>query len=38
MADLKLRRLPDRVPVKLTVTVEPDLHKALQIYTDYPNR
>jgi len=34
MADLKLRRLPDRVPVKLTVTVEPDLHKALQIYAE----
>ncbi len=34
MADLKLRRLPDRVPVKLTVTVPPDLHKALQIYAE----
>lgn len=34
MADLKLRRLPDRVPVKLTITVPPDLHKALQIYAE----
>ncbi|MDE3114303.1 MAG: DUF2274 domain-containing protein [Pseudomonadota bacterium] len=34
MADLKLHRLPDRVPVKLTITVEPDLHKALLIYAD----
>ena len=34
MADLKLRRLPDRVPVKLTITVEPDLHKALQTYAE----
>ena len=38
MADLKLCRLPDRVPVKLTVMVEPDLHKALLAYADYPNR
>lgn len=34
MAELKLRRLPDRVAVKLTVTVEPDLHNALQAYAD----
>jgi len=34
MADLKLHRLPDRAPVKLTVTLEPDLHKALQAYAD----
>ena len=34
MADLKLHRLPDRVPVKLTITVEPDLHKALLIYAE----
>ena len=34
MADLKLHRLPDRVPVKLTVTVEPDLHKALLVYAE----
>lgn len=32
MADLKLGKLPDRVPVKLTVAVLPDLHRALQDY------
>lgn len=32
MADLKLGKLPDRTPVKLTITVTPDLHQAL---TDY---
>jgi hypothetical protein len=32
MADLKLRRLPDRTPVKLTMNVLPDLHRALQEY------
>lgn len=32
MADLKLPQLPDRTPVKLTISVLPDLHQAL---TDY---
>jgi hypothetical protein len=32
MADLKLPRLPDRTPVKLTISIAPDLHLAL---TDY---
>lgn len=32
MADLKLGKLPDRTPVKLAITVTPDLHRAL---TDY---
>jgi hypothetical protein len=32
MADLRLPRLPDRTPVKLTISVSPDLHQAL---TDY---
>ncbi len=32
MADLKLARLPDRTPVKLTVSVLPDLHQALEEY------
>jgi hypothetical protein len=32
MADLRLAKLPDRVPVKLTIQVTPDLHQAL---TDY---
>jgi len=32
MADLKLGRLPDRTPVKLNITVLPDLHQALADY------
>lgn len=32
MADIKLARLPDRTPVKLTITVTPDLHLALADY------
>lgn len=32
MPDLKLSRLPDRTPVKLTVSVLPDLHQALEDY------
>ncbi len=32
MADLKLPKLPDRAPVKLTITVLPDLHRRLQDY------
>lgn len=32
MADLKLGKLPDRVPIKLTVAILPDLHQALQDY------
>ena len=32
MADLKLAKLPDRTPVKLTITVTPDLHRALSDY------
>ncbi|MES2272235.1 MAG: DUF2274 domain-containing protein [Pseudomonadota bacterium] len=32
MADLKLARLPDRTPVKLTITVTPELHLALADY------
>jgi hypothetical protein len=32
MPDIKLPRLPDRTPVKLTISVSPDLHQAL---TDY---
>lgn len=32
MADLKLAKLPDRTPIKLTIAVMPDLHQAL---TDY---
>lgn len=32
MADLKLAKLPDRTPVKLNVTITPDLLTALQTY------
>lgn len=32
MADLKLGKLPDQVPIKLTVAILPDLHQALQGY------
>lgn len=29
---LKLSRLPDRTPVKLTITIPPDLNEALKSY------
>ena len=32
MADFKLGKLPDRTPVKLTITITPDLQAALQAY------
>lgn len=32
MPDLKLAQLPDRTPVKLGVSVMPDLHQALNEY------
>lgn len=32
MVDIKLAQLPDRTPIKLTISVMPDLHQAL---TDY---
>ena len=32
MTDLKLAKLPDRTPIKLTITVNPDLHRALGDY------
>lgn len=32
MANIKLGRLPDRTPVKLSISVPPDLHQALQAY------
>ena len=34
MADLKLAKLPDRTPVKLTISVSPDLNKALGAYPE----
>ena len=32
MPDLKLAKLPDRTPIKLAITIAPDLHQALQEY------
>ena len=32
MPELKLPRLPDRTPIKLAITVTPDLHQMLQQY------
>lgn len=32
MADLKLAKLPDRIPVKLTIHVSPQLHGDLSRY------
>jgi len=32
MADLKLAKLPDRTPVKLTITILPELNDALRDY------
>jgi hypothetical protein len=32
MPDLKLAKLPDRLPAKLTITVQPDLARALREY------
>jgi hypothetical protein len=34
MADLKLARLPDRTPVKIAITVSPELNRALRLYAD----
>jgi len=32
MPDLKLARLPDRTPIKLAITITPDLYQSLQEY------
>lgn len=32
MSELKLGKLPDRTPVKITITVSPDLNQALRDY------
>lgn len=32
MVDLKLPKLPDRAPVKLTISIPPDLKRALDDY------
>jgi hypothetical protein len=34
MPDLKLGRLPDRVPVKITFSASAELNRALQLYAD----
>lgn len=34
MADLKLGKLPDRVPVKISFTAMPDLNSSLQNYAE----
>jgi len=34
MAELRLGRLPDRTPVKITIMVSPDLNQALSLYAD----
>lgn len=34
MADLKLARLPDRTPVRLTIMLTPELKRALAAYAD----
>ena len=34
MADLKLPRLPDRTPVKITIHLQPDLLRALNQYAE----
>ena len=34
MADLKLPKLPDRTPVKLTLTIAPDLAADLALYAE----
>jgi hypothetical protein len=32
MPDLKLRKLPDRTPIKITISITPDLQAALNDY------
>ena len=34
MADLKLSKLPDRTPVKVTISISPDLNQALAEYAE----
>lgn len=34
MVDLKLQKLPERTPVKITITAMPDLFGALNAYAD----
>ncbi|MCF3947816.1 DUF2274 domain-containing protein [Acidiphilium iwatense] len=34
MTELKLAKLPDRTPVKITITVSPELNQALRQYAE----
>jgi len=34
MPELRLAKLPDRNPVKITITVRPELHAALRAYAE----
>jgi hypothetical protein len=34
MADLRLAKLPDRTPVKVTISIAPGLHRTLAAYAD----
>lgn len=34
MSELKLAKLPDRTPIKLTIVITPDLHQALSDYAE----
>jgi hypothetical protein len=34
MAELRLRKLPDRTPVKITISISPDLSQALGAYAE----
>lgn len=38
MTDLKLAKLPDRTPVKLSITVSPDLAADLALYAELYRR
>ena len=35
MPDIKLAKLPDRTPVRLALSVSPELHRALSDYADF---
>ena len=35
MADLKLAKLPDRTPVKITFKADPELNKSLEAYAEF---
>jgi len=35
MADLKLRTLPDRIPVKLAISISPELKCALEVLSHF---